>query len=223
MRSSAKLVAAVLVFFTPLFIVDLPYISQRAVASSRCSQPIVTDVHLRAPGSALNATIDGKIVTIANSALEFWSFDHGREIVYSGTDGAGGFENEGQSLHIYEAKKRTQRKVLSEYYMINNVQEIKTRAGKTALLVVMQNGGLGMSYLAVVAPDRGEVFRASGASLIDLKGDLLVVGFFKDDDWERIRDGRKVLPYKTQKYDLNDLLIRRLIINQWSDVSGKAL
>jgi len=59
--------------------------------------------------------------------------------------------------------------------------------------------------------------------LIDLKGDMLVVGFFKDDDWERIRDGRKVLPYKTQRYDLNDLLIRRLIINQGSDVSGKAL
>ena len=154
MRPSAKLVAAVLAFFTPLIIVDLPYISQRAVASSLCSQPIVTDVHLRAPGSAINATIDGKTVTIANSALAFWTFDHGREIVYSGTDGAGGFESEGQSLHIYEAQKRTQRKILSEYYMIKNVQEIKTKAGKTALLVVMQNGGLGMSYLAVVAPDR---------------------------------------------------------------------
>lgn len=38
---------------------------------------------------------------IYDEAYRGWLINDGRDIVFSGRDGAGGFENEGQSLRVY--------------------------------------------------------------------------------------------------------------------------
>src|SRR4026209_2375497 len=95
---------------------------------------------------------------IAEQAQQAWIFSGGRHVVYSSSDGAGGYENEGQSLHVYDAITRRRKRVMSEYFMIETVDEVVTSKKKRALLVTLEDGGLGASYVAVVDPMRGEVF-----------------------------------------------------------------
>ena len=138
----------------------------------------------------------GKEIRIADHAVRVWVIGHGEQLVFSGTDGAGGYENEGQSLWLYEPQMKP-RKLLAEYYAIDGIQETVTSTGKKALVVSMRDGGLGASHLAVVDPARGEVFAVSKAKLIRQDGDVLVVGFFKEDDWEPLNEGKKVVPMRT--------------------------
>src|ERR1044072_723748 len=48
----------------------------------------------------LFVTIDGAERRITSDAQQAWILSGGRYVVYSASDGAGGFENEGQSLHL---------------------------------------------------------------------------------------------------------------------------
>lgn len=107
---------------------------------------------------AVYATINGKETKIADAGVDSWVIQRGRQLVYSGRDGSGGYENEGMSLYVYDARTGRQRKIMSEYFMVEKVAEVLTRSGKTALLVELEDGGLGASYFAVVDPARGEVF-----------------------------------------------------------------
>lgn len=164
----------------------------------------------------LYVTIDGKERKIADEAIEAWIIQGGRKVVYSGRDGAGGFENEGQSLHIYDAGTGKQRKIMSEYYLITKITEVTTSRNKTALLVDMTDGGLGASYLAVVDPARGEVFFRQWAKIILRRGDIVVIGHYKEADWDKLNENEnaKVTPYKTKQQNLNIILSRRVIFNK---------
>src|SRR2546423_11317706 len=101
--------------------------------------------HLDSAAGPLRATIDRTTVKIADQALAFWIIEGGRRIAYSATDGAGGFEGEGQSLWLYDAARKQRRKILSEYFAIEGVEETVTRRGLKALIVRMRDGGLGAS------------------------------------------------------------------------------
>jgi hypothetical protein len=166
--------------------------------------------------SKLYAVIDGKERQIANEAFEAWIIRGGKQLVYSGRDGSGGFENEGQSLRLFDPATNQRRKILSEYFEVNKVSEVTTRGKKTALLVEMGDGGLGASYVAVIDPDRGEVFFRRWAKIISRSGDTITIGHFKEDDWDKIDSdpNAKVSPYKIEKQNLGLLLKRRVIINQ---------
>ncbi|MFN2514465.1 MAG: hypothetical protein ABR568_24015, partial [Pyrinomonadaceae bacterium] len=126
------------------------------------------------PSGAFNGplyvTSGGVETKIADEAIAAWIIRRGQSVVYSGRDGAGGYENEGQSLHIYEPRTGQLRKIMSEYYAIEKVTEVTTSSNKTALLVEMSDGGLGASYVAVVDPDRGEVFFRRWAKIISRQG-----------------------------------------------------
>src|SRR5215213_4329434 len=61
----------------------------------------------------LYVTIGGKERKIAEEAVAAWIIQGGRRVVYSGRDGAGGFENEGQSLRIYDARTGQPRKIMA--------------------------------------------------------------------------------------------------------------
>jgi hypothetical protein len=80
----------------------------------------------------------------------------------------------------------------------------------------MSDGGLGASYSAVVDPWRGEVFFRQWTRIIAQKGDTIVLGFYKEEDWEKLdgEQGRKLRPYKTERYNLNSLLLRPVIVNK---------
>jgi hypothetical protein len=162
------------------------------------------------------AIIGGQEKKIAEVGIEVLVIEGGRRMVYSGLDGSGGFENEGQSLYVYDARTDKKRKVMSEYFIVNKIIEVTTSRNKTALLVDLTDGGLGASYQAVVDPNRGEVFFRRWSKVISRRGDIIVLGRYKEDDWDKFMENEtaKVRPYRTERYNLNTLLGRKVIVNK---------
>src|SRR5262245_56346500 len=158
------------------------------------AQPIASSFRLEEPQSALGnklfITIGGKEKKIYDAAYQAWLINEGRDVVFSGPDGAGGFENEGQSLRIYNVKTGAARKILSEYFAISALQAVKTSTAASALLVKMQDGGLGGSYFAVVDPSRGEVFFRQWAEASKINDDLITMDFFREDDFSGLIEER---------------------------------
>ena len=164
---------------------------------------------------AVYVTIDGKETKIADAGVDSWIIQRGRQVVYSGRDGSGGYENEGMSLYAYDARTGRQRKIMSEYFMVEKVAEAVTRSGRTALLVELEDGGLGASYFAVVDPARGEVFFRRWARMISRRGDSVVLGFYKEEDWEKLSEpNARVRPRKTERHNLSAILKRRVMVNK---------
>jgi Sporulation and spore germination len=179
-------------------------------------------------GGQLYITVGGKQRKIYDEAWAAWIINDGRDVVFSGPDGAGGFENEGQSLRIYNVASRSMRKILSESVMVVALKAVKTKSGAVALLVRMEDGGLGGSYFAVVDPKRGEVFYRQWAELKSISGDNLTLGFFHEEDFEKMITERdsgalpldqvfsitKVRPYKTEQHSLTSILKGKVIYNR---------
>ncbi len=163
---------------------------------------------------ALFVTIAGTEKKVTDQAQQAWIINNGRHVVYSSDQGAGGYENEGQSLHLYDVNTEKQRRIMSEYFMVDLVKEVVTSNKKRALLFTMEDGGLGASYLAVVHPLRGEVFFRRWVRILSNKGDTIVLGFYREEDWEELASGKKVRPYKTERHNLNSLLQRPVIVNK---------
>lgn len=200
---------------------------QRSAAGATASSFRIVDT-ATSTGGKLFITVAGRERKIYNEAFKAWLIKDGRDVVFSSHDGAGGFENEGQSLRIYNVATRSIRKILSEIVGINAVQEVRLSTGATALLVAMSDGGLGGSYFAVVDPKRGEVFFRRWAEVTAINGDNVTLAMYRADDFEAINDERgwkpgpsnqvisktKVTPYKTETHDLKRLLRNRVIYNR---------
>ena len=165
-------------------------------------------------GSALYAKVGGVERKIAEGARKAWLIDGGRQVLYSAADGAGGYEQEGQGLHVYAFASGKERKIMAEYFVIERVEELKTKAGGIALLVTMRDGGLGATHVAVVNLERGEVFSADGARFLEHRDGRVVVGTFRDEDWERLRAGAKVRPQTVKSYDVDRLMGMPVIENK---------
>lgn len=188
-------------------------------------------------GGKLFITVASRERKIYNEAFEAWLINDGRDVVFSSHDGAGGFENEGQSLRIYNVATRSMRKILSEAFGVTAVQEVKTSTGRTVLLVAMADGGLGGSYFAVVDPKRGEVFFRRWAEVTAIDGDQITLAMYRADDFEAINDERgwktgpsnqvvfktKVTPHKTETHDLKRLLKNRVIYNRRPDLTAPSV
>ncbi len=190
-------------------------------AAAEAQMPLITKARVEKAGEAFTGpvyvTVAGEEKKIAESALEAWVIRGGRQVIYSGTDGSGGFEDEGQSLRVYDARTGKTRKIMSEYVMVDKITEVTTSRGKTALVVELSDGGLGASYLAVVDPDRGEVFSRDWVKLLSRRGDIIVMGHYKEADWGEMMEpggARKVKPYKIERRNLSALLRRRVIYNK---------
>lgn len=181
-------------------------------------------------GGKLSITVNGKQKMIAEQANDAWIINDGSEVVFSGRDGAGGYENEGQSLRIYDVGTGKTKKIMSHYFYVTGLSAFKLKNGQTALLVRMEDGGLGGAYFSVVDPKRGEVFFRRWAELTQLKNDTITLAFYKESDWETINQARdtsfyldkkafppqktKVKPYKTETHDLKKILQNKLIYNK---------
>jgi hypothetical protein len=190
--------------------------------SAQTSAPRATKVRIdmRDIYGALFVTIAGAEKKVTDQAQQAWIINGGRHVVYSSDDGAGGFENEGQSLHLYDVDTGNHRRIMSEYFMVETVKEVITSSKKRALLVTMEDGGLGASYLAVVDPWRGEVFFRRWVRILANKGDTIVLGFYRENDWGDFAEGKKVQPYKTERHNLNSLLQRRVIVNKKENLNA---
>ena len=163
---------------------------------------------------ALFVTIAGTEKKVTDQAQQAWIINGGRHVVYSSSEGAGGYENEGQSLHLYDVKTGNHKRIMSHYFMVETVKEVITSNTKRALLVTLEDGGLGASYLAVVDPWRGEVFFRRWVRILTNKGDTLVLGFYRESDWGDMVEGKKVRPYKKERHNLKTLLRRPVIVNK---------
>jgi hypothetical protein len=162
--------------------------------------------------------IAGTEKKITDQAQQAWIINGGRHVVYSSSEGAGGFENEGQSLHLYDVNTDRHKQIMSEYFMVEKVKEVITSNKKRVLLVTMADGGLGASYVAVVDPWRGEVFFRRWARILSNKGDTIVLGFYRESDWgDELEAGKKIRPYKTERHNLKTLLRRPVIVNKKED------
>jgi hypothetical protein len=179
-------------------------------------------------GGSLYISVNGRERKVYDPVFAAWIINDGQDVVFSSNDGAGGFEDEGQSLRIYNVQSRLTRKILSEYAGVNAVEAVETSAGAVALLVKLQDGGLGGSYFAVVDPARGEVFYQRWAEATAIKGDIVTLAFYSESDWDTINDARdwkeaspntvisttKVKPEKIEQVDLQVALKGRVISNR---------
>jgi len=168
-----------------------------------------TDVY-----GALFVTIAGTEQKVTDQAQQAWIINGGRHVVYSSNEGAGGYENEGQSLHLYDVDTRNHKRIMSEYFMVQRVKEVITSNKKRVLLITMEDGGLGASYLAVVDPLRGEVFFRRWVRILTNNGDIIVLGFYREKDWGDLEEGKQVRPYKRERHNLKTLLLRPVIVNK---------
>ena len=163
---------------------------------------------------ALFVTVGGTEKKVTDQAQRAWIVNGGRHVVYSSSEGVGGYENEGQSLHLYNVDRGNHKRIMAEFFMVESVKEVVTSNKKRALLVTMEDGGLGASYVAVVDPWRGEVFFRRWVRILANRGDTIVLGFYKEADWEELEAGKKVRPYKRESHNINSLLRRRVIVNK---------
>ena len=196
-------------------VLTIPVVALLIVSAVNVSGQRATNVRIemRDIYGSLFVTIGGTEKKITDQAQQAWIINQGRHVVYSSSEGAGGYENEGQSLHLYDVETGNQKRIMSHYFMVQTVKEVVTSKKKRALLVTMEDGGLGASYVAVVDPWRGEVFFSRWARILADKGDTIVLGFYKEEDWGEL-ESSKVRPYKTNRYNLNSLLLRRVIVNK---------
>ena len=176
----------------------------------------------------LYITVDDRERKITDRALQAWIIDDGKTVAYSWTDGAGGFENEGESLRVYNVRTGTTRKILAEFVGIVALTPLRLTTGELALLLKMADGGLGGSYFAVVDPKRGEVFYRRWAEVTDITGDQITLAFYNPDDWDQINDARswkqenpnnvvsttKVKPIKVERHDLKRVLSRPVLVKK---------
>ena len=196
-----------------LLIVSAVYVQAK---NAQASEQRVTNVRIamRDIYGALFVTIAGTEKKVTDQAQQAWIINGGRHVVYSSSEGAGGYENEGQSLHLYDVDTGNHKRIMSEYFMVETVKEVITSNKKRALLVTMEDGGLGASYVAVIDPLRGEVFFRRWARILAHKGDTFVLGFYREADWGELEPGKKVRPYKRERHNLKSLLRRPLIVNK---------
>lgn len=126
-------------------------------------------------GEAVATLASGETVTVSDSAVLAWKLG-GSLLAVSGLDGAGGYENEGQSLTLIDLATGTRRRVVADYFQIVRVELLEAE-GKQAVLVHMRDGGQGSLHVTVVDPKRGQVFRETHALGRVANGAILVSGY----------------------------------------------
>lgn len=97
----------------------------------------------------------------------------GGQVAYSALDGAGGYENEGQSVWIVDVASKQRRNVLREYFAVREIREERLGDGRGLLVVRMEDGGAGMSHIAFVDPLRGELARVPRSLVARVDGDTI--------------------------------------------------
>ena len=215
MKSCQRILLTIAV--VPLLIVSAVYAAANSGSSGQRATKV--RIEMRDIYGSLFVTIGGTEKKISDQAQQAWIINRGRHVVYSSSEGAGGYENEGQSLHLYDVQTGNQKRILSHYFMVETLKEVVTTRNKRALLVTMEDGGLGATYVAVVDPWRGEVFFRRWARILAHKGDTIVLGFYKEEDWGEL-DASKVRPYKKERHNLNSLLRRSVIVNKKENWMG---
>ena len=182
----------------PVMPADLGALSPRPGAFA-ASIAVRRDTTTFGTGPAVVQLAGGDSLVVADSAVRAWALGDGRLVAVSGLDGAGGFENEGQSLTVIDVAAGTRRRVVADYFPIVKV-ELLHAGTRDALLVHMRDGGQGSLHVTVVDPRRGQVFRATHA-LARVAGERILVSGFGDGD-EPVVFGDKRTPLRVDTLTL---------------------
>jgi hypothetical protein len=164
---------------------------------------VLRDVAGFTTGPLLLTHADGRVDTVRVDAVEAWRLADGAEVAWSGRDGGGGYENEGQSLRIAAVDSTSApRVVVRETFMIDTVEELLDSDGRRLLAVAMRDGGAGMQHLALVNPLRGVVYRSVRARLAE-RGDTLVI--------EHLEPEGSTKPSVVESLSIRELVVRPVL------------
>lgn len=151
-------------------------------------------------------TIGGQERVVGSGALRAWRVAGGRMAVYASMDGAGGYEDEGEGLTVYDVAKNHCELVMREMYRVIRVDESRAWSGRLVLFVTMDDGGVGATHVGIVDPMRGQVFRQPYARFDRIeRGRVVIAGVPNPDRSEGP-------PPRYRAYDLDDLLGRSLVV-----------
>ncbi len=178
---------------------------QAAHAASITSKRIVPEGSGLSRGT-LFITIDGRERAVAKYVWDAWLIADRRALLYAGSDGAGGYENEGRSLWRYDTSSGQRRKLMAEEFMIDDVREARSRSGQTAFVVTMSDGGLGAPHIAVVHPQRGQVWRKTIARVAGIRNGRLAVAVLRQQDITASSQDSRLRPVRMLYFDLDKLL-----------------
>lgn len=157
------------------------------------------------PGPVV-AVIDGKERRVAEQAWKAWLAEAGRAVLYSGTDGAGGFEDEGHSLYRYDVASGDRRKLLAADALIHEVTEARSRAGRLVYVVSLRDGAVGGPSTSILDPARGELHRQRDAAFDRAADGLVILSLYRQGAF----DGPPPSPIGTVTLDLDRILSPRM-------------
>lgn len=144
----------------------------------------------------------------AAAADRSWKLFDGALVATSGADGAGGYENEGQSLRVEDTAAHTTTLVVQDYFTIKDVTGATSKKGARAVLVQLMDGMSDAPHVAVVDPKRGTVWRKTFASVTKCEGGQLEIATYREKDFEDHDSGAgaRAKPSGAEKLDLDKLL-----------------
>jgi hypothetical protein len=150
------------------------------------------------------ARIAGNWSRIAPKAWDAWLLEQGRAVVYSSDDGAGGFENEGHSLHRYDVAKAESRLISKETALVDEVALAVSNSGRSVYLVSLRDGGLGAPQLTAVTPSGEVLLRRGLTRLEETRGGRIRISTFRIEELES-RDPDSAKPDHEEWLDLDEL------------------
>ena len=180
-RDSAAVVATVTPDAPPDAVMpeDLPPLAARPGVTVR-AVVVRRDTTTYGTGPAVATLSSGDTLVLADSAIQAWRLGDGRLVAVSGRDGAGGYENEGESVTVIDPATGRRRRVVADYFAIERV-ELASAAGRDALVVHMRDGGRGAVHVTVADARRGQVFRMRNA-LARVDGSRVIVASYGDGE-----------------------------------------
>ena len=86
-------------------------------------------------------------------------------VVYTAFGGAGGYRGSGQALWRYDVRTGRKTQVMSEYYLVEQIELFPFKGGEPLLIISMREPLQLVRHVAIVDPMRGEVFRAEHSAI----------------------------------------------------------
>jgi hypothetical protein len=137
------------------------------------------------PMGSVFARIDGTWRPIADRAWGAWVVEAGGAVVFSSDGGAGGYEDEGHSLHRYDVDAGTTVAVVRETALVASVVSTTAPSGQTVYLVQLRDGGLGAPQATIVVSDGRVLHRARPATVRLLDRGVIELSHYRFEEIEQ--------------------------------------
>lgn len=164
-------------------------------------------------GGVLFVTINGQERQIVKEALEAWIIDGGQKLAYKTAENPGQM-GAGGTLYVYIARTNQHKKLVTSEDDFADVKIAKAGDGKTVLLLETSGAENCAPTIGVIDPTRGEVFSQTPAEVLSIKGDTITLGYFKEAEWEKNCENKKMKAYKTKTFSLSALLKRTTVTHK---------